>query len=115
MEILTTLTVVVSLAIMNYSIASDYIPTGTRVTIYDPTNTVVFGTDTLENMDLLMQYIRYKDHAAIKELHHEGHLIAVKNGSKGRTIKYSNYCYLIRVHGSNHPAWFIETIVSRAE
>jgi hypothetical protein len=51
----------------------------------------------------------------MKELYHEGHLIAVKNGSRGRTIRYSNNCYLIRVQGSNHPAWFVETIVSKAE
>jgi hypothetical protein len=116
MKILRILAVVASLAIANYATASQYIPTGTLVTINDgSTNQVTLGTDTLENMSLLMAVMRDKDHAALKELYHEGHVIPVKNGSRGRTIKYANNCYLIRLQGSSHPVWVFENIVQKAE
>jgi hypothetical protein len=78
----------------------------------DPTGCVL-AADSTQSLDQLMEFARYQDNEAVKELVREGHLFRIESGSSViiLTFDLGEHAYKVRVIGSNKEIYLVKETV----
>jgi hypothetical protein len=96
------------------AMADDRLHAGDTAYANDPTNVLVFATDSIQSLDKLMSYIRDQDKGAMRQLLLEGHLIPLKEGAKIKILSFdpAENAYRVRPFGSTDEVWLIKEFVT---